>query len=307
MKNFYFLALFVLCSNLTLAQTHISFEADEGFELGSIHDQNGWEVTESESNGYIENQVITDDFSSDGDYSFKNGYEPDYDWQYFPIFGATQLFDDPIDYTEGFTLSYDVMVTDQLGSDFEFVLFAADESGEWTPIAGVGTENRGYFYLIKDADYDFEYAEIEWEPNEWNTIKIEVSEDTIDYYINDELEYSVANFSHLDILGFNMLHNNYGEDAYYDNFVFEAGGLGVESLTNNGFTFYPNPAEQVIHLEGDNTMQGAVISVHNLLGQEVIRTTYSDQLDVSSLASGTYLLKAEKVSGETQTRKLIKK
>lgn len=306
MKNIYLLSFLVLFTFVSRAQTHISFEENEGYELGSIHEQMGWEVTESDADGFIQNQVISSEEANDGEWSFKNGYEPDYDWQFFPIFGATQLFEEPIDYTQGFTISYDILVTDQLGSDFEFMLFGTNEDDEWSPIAGVGTENRGFFYFTKDENYDFEYAETEWNPNEWNTIKVVVTENEIEYYINNNLEYSLDNFSHLDIQGFNMLHNNYGADAYYDNFVYHAGELGVPSNLKDSFTFYPNPVEGNIQLEGEN-LQNAEIGIYSLLGQEVLKTDFTDQLNLSRLEAGVYILKITKASGESISKKLIKK
>lgn len=306
MRRIYLLSFLILFTFISRAQTHISFEENEGYELGSIHQQMGWEVTESDADGFIQHQVISDEQASDGEWSFKNGYEPDYDWQFFPIFGATQLFDEPIDYTKGFTISYDILVTEQMGSDFEFVLFGTNEDDEWSPIAGVGTENRGFFYFTKDENYDFEYAESEWIPNEWNNIKVVVTENEIEYYINDNLEYSLANFSHLDIQGFNMLHNNYGADAYYDNFVYESGEMGVSPHLKEGFTFYPNPVDDMVHLKGEN-LDGAKIGIYSLLGQEVLKTEFAAQLDLSDLEAGIYILQITKTSGESFSQKLIKK
>ena len=79
MKKFYFLSL-ALASSLVLSQQIISFEADEGFEIGSINNQNGWSVTEG-NDGFIENQIITDETASDGSFSFMNGHEPDFNEQ----------------------------------------------------------------------------------------------------------------------------------------------------------------------------------------------------------------------------------
>lgn len=305
--KYIFTLSFLLISWITISQEQISFEESEGYSLGNLHQQNDWEVTEHDEDGIITNQVISDEAASKGAYAFKNGYESDYDWQWMPIFGATKMFEEPMDYTEGFTISYDVMVTDTLGADFEFTLFAVNEAEEWTPVAGVGVENRGLFYLIKDEDYDFDYAAAEWEPNQWNTITIEVDEDDIHYYINGELQTTLTNFSELDIHGFNMLHNNYGEDAYYDNIVFESGDLGNDSYVREEVKLYPNPAKNEVSLTLPDQFKTAEISLYNLIGKQVMTTREIENIDISDLSSGIYLLEVKDTEGQKLSKKLIKK
>lgn len=298
--------LIALFSITAFAQVDISFEADEGYELGSIHGQKGWEVTEHDLDGFITHQVISDDYASEGNFSFKNGFESDYDWQYFPIFGATNLFDEPVDYTD-FSISYDVMVTDTLGSDFEFVLFTINEYDEWSPVAGVGIENRGYIYLVKDENYDFDYAETEWEAGEWTHIKIEVDEQEIRYFVNEVLENTISNFSENNILGFNMLHNNYGHDAYYDNFVISSGSMHTPKFTKDEIVVYPNPVEDFMHLQIADNIEVESLQLFNLLGQEVLNDAFKERLNVAHLEAGLYVLKVNGVNGEVYTQKMMKK
>lgn len=303
MRTFYFLFFTIFCFTLH-AQEFISFEEAEGYTLGSLHQQNGWEVTESDNDGVVQNQIITDEMASDGIYSFKNGFEPDYDWQFFPIFGASRLFDSPMDFTDGFSISYDILATDHMGSDFEMVVFAVDENDEWTPVAGVGTENRGFFYLIKDSNYGFEYADATWEPNEWNHIKIVVEPDFIDYYINGILEMSIPNFSQLDISGFNMLHNNFGADAYYDNFVIQTGEMSVDSFAKLGGMMYPNPAKNWVQIQITEDVAVEKVEVFNLLGQKLLEGN-SSVLDVSAFQSGIYLVQIHTKTGSVFSERLI--
>lgn len=303
MKNIFILFLSLIYLSVS-AQVSISFESEEGYELGTIHNQKGWEVTEHDEDGFVTNQVISDEFASDGNYAFKNGHESDYDFQFFPIFGATQMFDEPVDHQD-FSISYDVMVTDKMGADFEFVLFAEHEE-EWTPVAGVGIENRGYIYLIKDSNYDFDYADFEWESNEWINIRIEIDETEIRYFVNDLLEASLANFSGLDITGFNMLHNNYGHDAYYDNFVISSGSLDSPKFAKTEISVFPNPIEDHFSLILPDEMEIEKIQLFNLLGQEVYSESHRESYDISHLSEGMYVLKIFNKSGESQTQKLLK-
>lgn len=293
-----------ISSSLAFAQQSISFESTEGYTVGTIHGQNGWEVTEG-SDGLIQNQVITTEHASNGTFSFKNAYEPTFNEQWFPIFGAVKTFDTPLDHTN-LTVSYDVKASAKNGADFEFVLYSIDANDEFTPVAGVGIENRGYIYMIKNANYGFDYATAEWTPNVWVNIKIEISAAEIKYYVDNILQNTVANFTGLDVLGFNILHNNYGNDAYYDNFVITSSNLAVNPLEEVSVTTYPNPAKDVISIAVPNEVQITQVTVYNITGQEVLKTNQTQNINVSQLASGTYLLKATSVNGSTLTKKIIK-
>ena len=303
MKKIYIM-LMALTSALTFAQQTISFEATEGFQLGTLNGQNGWEVTEG-TDGFITNQVITNEHASNGTYSFKNSYEPSFDFQWFPIFGASKTFEAPLDHTN-LTVSYDVKATALNGSDFEFVLYSIDANDEFVPVAGVGIENRGFIYLIKDADYDFDYAEAEWTPNEWVNIKIEVSATEIKYYVDNVLQNTIANFTQLDVLGVNMLHNNYGNDAYYDNLVITNSNLGTTPFDKNTIAVYPNPAKDVVSLTLQNNTEVKEVVLYNLTGQEMLRTNQTQNINVSDLANGAYFLKATTTNGTSLTKKIIK-
>ncbi|TPD71809.1 T9SS type A sorting domain-containing protein [Flavobacterium microcysteis] len=297
--------LLALASTTLWAQQTISFETSEGYQPGTLHQQNGWEVTEG-SDGYIANQTVSNEAASTGSYSFKNAYEPSFDWQYFPIFGASKIFDSPKSYNN-FTISYDVMASAKLGSDFEFTLFAIDSNEEYVPVAGVGIENRGFIYLIKNVDYGFDYAVTEWAPNQWVNIKIEVTASEIKYYINNTLEKTIANYTELNIVGFNMLHNNYGNNAFYDNFVITSENLGTKPFEAISYSVYPNPAQDIVSIElpANTTLSGA--SIYNIAGQKVMQTEASQTINVSSLSAGTYFLKGLTTDGASFTKKLIKK
>jgi hypothetical protein len=303
MKKIYTLLMAVTAS-LTFAQQTISFETAEGYQLGTLNGQNGWSVTEG-SDGFITNQVISDAQASDGTFSFKNGDEPAFDFQWFPIFGASKTFEAPLDHTN-LTVSYDVKATALNGSDFEFVLYAIDADDNFVPVAGVGIENRGYIYLIKDENYDFDYAEAEWTPNEWVNIKIEISASEIKYYVDNVLQGTVANFTQLDVLGVNMLHNNYGNDAYYDNLVITNGELGTTPFEANQMAVYPNPAKDVVSLALPNNTEIQTIAIYNAAGQQVLATDETQNISVSELATGTYFLKATTTNGNVTTKKIIK-
>ena len=81
---------------------------------------------------------------------------------------------------------------------------------------------------------------------------------------------------------------------------------GVSDNILGGFSFYPNPSNDILNLKSVKSIDS--VSIYNLLGQEVMQSkvnaTYS-QLDVSSLSIGTYIMKVN-VNGEVGTFKIIK-
>ena len=94
----------------------------------------------------------------------------------------------------------------------------------------------------------------------------------------------------------NMLFNISGSS-----FTTEANGMvqvtvvGVQDYDKDEISVYPNPATDVLHIDGDN-VQG--VSVYNLQGQCVMTETGNvRELSVASLARGMYILKVTTDSG----------
>ncbi len=79
--------------------------------------------------------------------------------------------------------------------------------------------------------------------------------------------------------------------------------LGVESIDNSNFSYYPNPVKDMLNLSYDSQNITAV-SVFNLIGQEVIvKAVNANQtaVDMSNLPNGTYLVK---VTSENQVKNI---
>lgn len=305
MKKFYSLPLLLLTAFIS-AQINISFEADEAYNLGNLHDQNGWEVTES-SDGIIQHQTISDDLASDGVYSFKNGHEPDYDFQWFPIFGGSLSFNETISSDLVFSISYDILVTGQQGADFEFTVFGINANEEYEPIAGVGIENRGLIYVINSGEYASQYTEANWEINDWNTVMVEVNMVNILYYLNDELIASVPRFNEIDALGINFLHNNYGHDAYYDNIEINHEVLSTnEMISKSEFSIYPNPVLNNLNISIENN-QIKNASIYDMSGKIVAKYLGHKSMNLEKLAAGNYIIHVTTADGKKYQRKFIKK
>lgn len=82
--------------------------------------------------------------------------------------------------------------------------------------------------------------------------------------------------------------------------------LSTTGFTEVGFTAYPNPVKDILNLS--YTQDISKVSVHNLLGQEVITKSVNatqSQIDMSNLSNGTYLVKVTS-GGATKTLKVLK-
>ena len=83
--------------------------------------------------------------------------------------------------------------------------------------------------------------------------------------------------------------------------------LGVSDSALKGFSFYPNPATDVINLKSVANIDA--VTIYTAAGQQVIndRVNRKDsQINVSRLTKGVYMMKVE-INGKSGTYKFIKK
>lgn len=84
----------------------------------------------------------------------------------------------------------------------------------------------------------------------------------------------------------------------------------TQTLSNTSFDdslsldLYPNPAQDVVHIVGESAIKS--VEVYSLQGQ-MITTTTSNQINVSGLAQGMYLVKVTDVNDHTATQRLMVK
>ena len=83
--------------------------------------------------------------------------------------------------------------------------------------------------------------------------------------------------------------------------------LSTESFNDLAFfNYFPNPTNGLVSLRAQNTIQN--VSVVNMLGQEVMRTTpnsTSNDLDITALSAGTYFVKVT-IENVSKTIKIIR-
>jgi len=83
--------------------------------------------------------------------------------------------------------------------------------------------------------------------------------------------------------------------------------LGTEDNIIEGFSYYPNPADNMLVVRAMDTIEN--VAIYNILGQKVVDQTIGNvttELDISALSTGTYIMKVS-VNGEIGTYKVIKR
>ena len=76
---------------------------------------------------------------------------------------------------------------------------------------------------------------------------------------------------------------------------------GVAERKNSVFAF-PNPASETIHIEG---IEASEVNVYNALGQVVKTVLGTNEIDLSGLAEGVYLVRITDKDGKVYTNKIM--
>lgn len=304
MKNLYFLAAALFCSTIS-AQNQISFEAAEGYQLGSLNGQNSWQITDDGEGNFVTNQLVTDEKSSNGIYALKNGFTDEYGPQFFPIIGAQKDFGQPLDYNDA-TVSFDVLVTETDGSNFEMAAYGISATQEYYPVFDIAFDYSGTLTVVSSIDYDMDDTGFAWEPNRWYAVKVVVSATEIKYFVDGALIYTTPNFTQIDLLGMNFLHDNFSGDAYIDNIKINEANMAVSSVKKGNIAVYPNPVKNNLNLNLPNGEKVSKIEIYNLAGQNVLTNSGSTSLNLENLKAGTYIVTVTNTKGTSYSSKFIK-
>ncbi|WP_271424212.1 GEVED domain-containing protein [Aequorivita sinensis] len=88
--------------------------------------------------------------------------------------------------------------------------------------------------------------------------------------------------------------------------VIDGTNLGIADNTIEGFSFYPNPTTTILNMNSVDNIES--VALFNMLGQRVIDAQINattSQLDVSSLSTGTYIMRVT-ANGQTGSYRVIK-
>ena len=82
--------------------------------------------------------------------------------------------------------------------------------------------------------------------------------------------------------------------------------LDVSDSTIEGFSYYPNPTSNVVHLSSLNNIER--VSIYTILGQKVIDQSVNattSEINIANLVTGSYLMQVS-ANGKTATYKIFK-
>jgi hypothetical protein len=123
-------------------------------------------------------------------------------------------------------------------------------------------------------------------------------------WISIDVAVDLSAFTDLKQFG---ITNNNKNNSWYDNLYFyKAATAGISDNELLNVSMYPNPAADRLNISASNTIKNA--SIFNILGKKVMSLEInknSESIDVSSLASGIYLIKYQ-LDNATGTAKFIK-
>jgi hypothetical protein len=120
--------------------------------------------------------------------------------------------------------------------------------------------------------------------------------------------------SHFTGLGFNpatLLSWKLGSDSdlntkfvYFDNIFFTTQALSNDSFSKNTISIYPNPVQDVLTINTQETINS--VEVFNINGQKMGVSLNNNTINVSSFSTGVYLLNVELANGSKEVVKFVK-
>ncbi|WP_426478766.1 T9SS type A sorting domain-containing protein [Chryseobacterium sp. CBSDS_008] len=306
MKKYYSIA-FLIASTYFFAQQTISFESNEGFNVGNVHGQAGWISTPT--GGIPENvthQTISTDKASDGSASLKIVKENTYGTQADPIIGGFYNLPAPLA-CSNFSVSFDINISQLNGSDFGFQ--GVNEIDDQF-VVRLDFEKTGLVKVLGMVSgiQDLIPTPSTWLPNTWYRLKIVGSATDVRYYLNNMLIYTGTAASSLNINQLRFVHNNSLGSAYIDNIKVNSELLvmGVKDTKAGAgeISLYPNPASDFMNINSVSKVKN--IEIYDETGKLIKTETNHNKIEVKELAAGIYIVHV-KTEKRNFTEKFIKK
>ncbi|MEI7562445.1 MAG: T9SS type A sorting domain-containing protein [bacterium] len=79
---------------------------------------------------------------------------------------------------------------------------------------------------------------------------------------------------------------------------------GIEETDRNQVSIYPNPAKDILYINGAEKFQ--YIEIYSIIGESVLKIKESNEVNITSLAPGTYIITLIDTNGNTIRKKFIK-
>jgi hypothetical protein len=94
--------------------------------------------------------------------------------------------------------------------------------------------------------------------------------------------------------------------AAENGFVYKSAMIPVNGVEENALQInvYPNPASETVHIEG---IEADEVRIYNGLGQMVKTVQYANEINVSDLPEGIYLMRITTTDGKSHTNRIAMK
>ncbi|WP_353779583.1 T9SS type A sorting domain-containing protein [Winogradskyella sp. 3972H.M.0a.05] len=304
MKKITLLVVSLLTTFFALGQETISFESAESYSLGDINTQNNWSVTGCGPGCFVANQDVSNEQSSDGSFSLKIDQDGAFSGQSNPVVGAFYTYAAEIPNASA-TFSADMFIDtfDSANtSDYIFGLVNTTEAVFRTYIRFTFEGNITVLVTEGDAVQLVDTMQ-DWTPLTWFNVRIEITNDAVEFFIDDVSIYSGTLATSGSIEQVQFAHDNFAGFAHIDNFRTNDEDLSVESFENNAFSYFYNKTTKSLELDASSPLQN--VEIYNILGQKVISNTLnqtSESIDLQQLTNGVYLARIETENGSKSVK-----
>ena len=156
--------------------------------------------------------------------------------------------------------------------------------GTWTPITiySIAEDGTDFFDIVPQYELPYDLPVKEYF--------------RVDMYLRLGSKYQTGEWIGTNII----LESSAGQITY--SILFWSDLLNVTEISNE-VKLYPNPAKDIIKIEG---IEVAEVGVYNALGQRVKMVQSTNEIDLSGLVEGIYMLRITDAEGKVYTNKITK-
>ena len=273
------------------AQTKISFEASEGYTLGSLDGQNGWAIW---GDAVSDMTQVTNVQPTDGTNSYRLASDENFTGDMMGIEKQINAFTKT-------DLSLDIKIDEVDGSDQAVDLYDLD----YNPIASFYFDYEGGINAYDGASYQVVGT---WTANTVYKLKyvVDLTAKQVKYYLNNNLLLtgSIGVATSLNII--DLTTDNYSSGYIVDNIQIADATLATSEVTKKDiFRVYPNPTVDVVNFDVAGKVNS--VEVYDAAGK-LVKTANdgAKSINISALSKGNYVVKV-KTENTSYTKKVIKK
>lgn len=298
-KILFYLGTFMSLGVLSVsAQTSkISFEASEGYTVGSLGGQQGWTAWGGIP---LTNPTVAASNATDGVNSFTMLSEGDI----LDLCGIEKNISSLVT-GDDVEISFDYRFDGLDGSDYEIAVYNDNVDYYYTARLKIDYETGTMSYRTGTTLVDGPVLN----PNQWYNIKIGIKKSTniLQYWVDGTQVYSGALGTYKNAHTIDFVYDDFGTGFKVDNIlVANLGTLATNEVgKKENIKVFPNPVTEILNIETDSKIVS--VSIFDAKGSLVKAISNADEkVDVSGLTTGNYVVKVKTDKSEF-TKKFIKK